>query len=264
MSGVVVGMRRGTQSATPIRWASAEADLRDLPLHLIHAWAEPVEVSVELGPQALPGLRRTATSTAVRGNPADVLLAQQPDILVLGSQPDSRHLSRLARTCLRQTACPVVIVPDTIPPSTGRVVVAVSHGETSRETLRWAADEARRRQARLVVIHAWQLRASSAQELLRPSRAVDAHRGEAHDQLHAWVADVLGDIDADMNAVHGGPLDVVLQAAADADLLVLGRGTHTVLGRLIYDTVGNDLSSLAPCPIAFIHQQPQTHRVPPT
>lgn len=175
-------------------------------------------------------------------------------MLVLGAHTGNRSLSPITRSCLQRATCPVVIVPDRARPTRGRVVVGVRYGNTSRDALRWAADEAHRRHARLVVVHAWQLHLTAAMDLLRPSRAITAHRGAAHDQLHRWVSDILGDTDAEVHAVHGGPLDVILHATADADLVVLGRGTHTALSSMAHDTVGNDLISLTPCPMAFIHR----------
>jgi nucleotide-binding universal stress UspA family protein len=255
VAGVVVGVARATDAAASIRWASAEAALRGLSLKLVHAWNEPVDISVDLEPGALPGLRATATSIATHGRAADVLPADSPDLIVLGSHGDG-HLSHLARACLRTATCPVVIVPDGVRPPNGRIVVGVC-GDTSRDALRWAADEAHLRGARLIVVHAWQLHAASAKELLQPARAIAAHRDAAADRLSAWVSDVLGDdAHAELNAVHGGPLDVILRAGTGADLIVLGRSHHSGPGRIFHDGLGNDLAGLATCPIAFVHPRP--------
>jgi nucleotide-binding universal stress UspA family protein len=236
--------------------------MRGLVLNLVHAWDEPLDVSVELGPDSLPDLHGDATSYAVHGPAAAVLLAHASELLVLGGHVGARHLSHLTRSCLRHAACPVVIVPDAERPLTGRVLVGVCCGETSCNALRWAADEARRRQAQLVVVHAWQLHPSCAKDLLQPSRAIPAQRYAAHDRLHAWVHSVLGNVDAELNAIHGGPLDVLLSLSADADLIVLGRGAHSGLGRMLHGALANDLSGLAPCPIAQIPRQPTLANTP--
>jgi nucleotide-binding universal stress UspA family protein len=248
-------MARAVGSAA-VRWASAEAVMRGLPLRLVHAWDQPLDLSVDLGPESLPDLHAGATADAVYGPAAVVLLAREPELLVLGGHTGGRHLSHLTRSCLNRAACPVVIVPNTERPQTGRVLAAVHSGETSGNALRWAADEAQRRHAQLVVVHAWQVHPTSTRDLLQPTRAIPAQRDAAHDRLHAWVYSVLGNIDAELNTTHGGPLDALLHHSTDADLIVLGRGTHSGLGRMLHGTVGNDLSSLAPCPIALIPHQP--------
>jgi nucleotide-binding universal stress UspA family protein len=184
-----------------------------------------------------------------------VLLARAPELLVLGGHTGARHLSHLTRWCLRHAACPVVIVPEAERPLTGRVVAGVRRSETSRNALRWAADEAQRRLAQLVVVHAWQLHLASAKDLLQPTRAIPAQRDAAHDRLQAWVHSVLGSVDAEVNTTHGGPLDALLRLSADADLIVLGRSTHSGFSRVLHGAVGADLSGLAPCPIALIPSQ---------
>jgi nucleotide-binding universal stress UspA family protein len=255
VAGVVVGMGATTDCAGAVRWASTEAVMRGLSLHLVHAWSEPLNLSVALSPASLPDLHDDAMSSAVHGRPVDVLLAETPELLVLGGHCNGRRLSRIARSCLRRAACPVIVVPDVVRPVTGRVIVGVSSGDTSRAALRWAADAAGRRRAHLIIVHAWQMHVRRAKDLFASAWAIPAHRDAAHDELCGWVSGVLGPVDAEMYAGHGGPLDVLLQLAADADLIVLGRGTHTGLSGLLDDALGNDLSSLVPCPIAFIHRR---------
>jgi nucleotide-binding universal stress UspA family protein len=261
VAGVVVGMSRPA-SAAAIRWASTEATMHGLTLDLVHAWDEPLNLAVDLNPAALPGLHSEATAYAVHGPPAHVLLARQPDLLVLGRRRGARHLSHLTRTCLGHATCPVVIVPDEEPPSTGRILAGVSCEETSRAALCWAAAEAQRRHAQLVVVHAWQPHPTAAKHLLQPSRAVPAQRDAAHDRLNTWVHTVLGNVDAELNATHGGPLDALLRLSASADLIVLGHRAQSGLHRILHGAIGNDLSTLAPCPIAIIPNQPASDRPP--
>jgi nucleotide-binding universal stress UspA family protein len=220
--------------------------MRGLVLNLVHAWDEPLDLSVDLSPDALPGLHGNATAYAVHGPAAAALLAHPPELLVLGRHTGARRLSHVTRSCLRNAACPVVIVPHAERPLTGRVLVGVRCGETSRNALRWAAGEAQRRLAELVVVHAWQLHLA---------QAIPAQREAAHDRLAAWVYSVLGNVNAELNAIHGGPLDALLRLSADADLIVVGRSRHWGLGRALLGAVGTDLSGLAPCPIALIPSQ---------
>jgi nucleotide-binding universal stress UspA family protein len=252
MAGVVVGVKRAASCAALVRWASAEAIVRGLPLLLVHAWDEPLELSVDLDPDSLPDLLCRATSYGVPGDVTAALLGRRPDVLVLGGRGGGRRTSRLTRSCVRRAACPVIVVPDAECRPAGRVVVGVRFGATSRQALRWAAAEADRRSARLAVVHAWQLHPSSAADVLLPTRAIDLQREAVEARLREWVHQVLGDTPADIEAVYGGSLDALLAAGAGADLIVLGRRAHTGVSRLVHDAIGNDLMSLAACPVAFV------------
>jgi nucleotide-binding universal stress UspA family protein len=63
---------------------------------------------------------------------------------------------------------------------------------------------------------------------------------------------MLGRVDVEVHAPHGGPLDAILELSTDVDLIVLGRATHSGAGRLLNGAVSDDLSGLAPCPVAVI------------
>jgi len=263
MAGVVVGVRKATDNAA-VRWASAAAAIAGLPLHLVHVWDQPVDLSVELDPDSLPDLIANATAWAIQGDVAATLLARRPELLVLGGREDRHRPSRITRACLRHSACAVVVVPDRVRRPTGRVVVAVRFGDASRTALRWAAAEADRRRAGLVVVHAWQVQPGSAVDVLHPDRAIELQRGAVNARLRSWVQKTLGNVhvDVDIEAVHGSPLDALLQFAPDADLIVLGRRPHSGVSRMLHDVLGNDLTSLAPCPVAVIPHLTSTASTP--
>lgn len=262
MAGVVVGMGRGGASDRTVRWAADEAVVRGLTLTLVHAWDEPVDVTVDLDASSLPELSGPATSQAVSGSAADVLLTQQAELLVLGGRPDARHLSQLTRTVLHRAQCPVVVLHHTDQPVRGQVVVGVCGTDASREALRWGADEARRRGARLAVVHAWQVHPTSPTEALHPARAVTAQGRTAQQRLEGWIQATLGTAPVELLLVHGPRLEALLEASRDADLLVLGRGLHSVFDRLLHGTIGDDLSALASCPVVGVPAKPRTPALP--
>ncbi len=256
MAGVVVGVHHADRSGAAVRWASTAAELRRLPLTLLHAWSEPLDLTVDLDPVSLPDLVGPATSCAEHGPPAAALLARRPDLLVLGGHQGARHLTHLTRTCLRHATCPVVVVPDTELSPTGRIVVGVCGTEASDAALRWAAHEAQLRHAVLLVCYAWQVHPNSFHDVLHSARALPAQEAAASRCIHQWVRQVLGGQQIHIQLTHGGPLDGLLQASTDADLMVVGRSVHAGLSRLLHGAVSNDLSGLAPCPVAVI---PSTH-----
>ena len=122
----------------------------------------------------------------------------------------------------------------------------------SAAAIRWAADEADRRLAQLVVVQAWQRHPTSAKELALPGRT-DAHQGMvAQVRLRRWVESVIGPTSAELCASHGGPFDELLAAAADADLVVVGHSVHGVFGRLLHGSVDTDLSGTLQCPVVVV------------
>jgi nucleotide-binding universal stress UspA family protein len=247
MTGIVVGMKEPTSSPAILHWASCEATMRGLPLHVVHAWGESFEASVELTPEAMPDLVGPATSYAMPGRPATALLAHRPELLVLGGHSLDGRLSGTARECLRVAHCPVIVVPETERASTGRIVVGVDGDEKSRAALAWAADEARHRIARLVVVHAWQLHVTSVRTALGPDAAAPTRHGTGTDRLCDWVRTVIGNVNADLQAIHSGSPDTVPQLTDDADLIVTGHDRHAPPSPISHRALG-----LAPCPVALI------------
>lgn len=252
MPGVVVGLARGDGSSPALTWGSAEACVRGLALTVVHAWDTPVGVSVDLDEGAFPGVAGAVRSCAVPGPAAAALLATEPELLVLGSAGSAAHLSRLTRVVVLQAACPVVVVHGDPTAAHGRVVVGVDGTAASLGALHWAAQEARLRGAELAVVHAWQLHPASVRDVVQPGRAVPLQRGVALARLRDWVAGTLGELGVELLATHGAPLDALLQAAASADLLVVGRGSHRGMSRVLHGAVDREVGGLSPCPVAVI------------
>ena len=251
MAGVVVGVAGADRPRAAVRWAGVEAAQRGADLHLVHAWSVPVAVS--LPRLVLPDVPVAATSTAVPGQPVEVLLGSAPDLLVLGGRSGSAHVSRVTGACLRRAQCPVVVVPETATaPPTGRVVVAVCGSRASQNALRWAGRHAELRGSDLVVAHVRQPPLVSSDLLLRTPRTATPGR-TAEDRLRSWVQAGLGRRDVEIVLTQGPPLEGLLELGEGADLLVLGRSrAHAGVGRVLHGALGNDVSGLAPCPVAVI------------
>lgn len=247
MTGVVVGVKEPTGSPALLHWASCEATMRGLPLHVVHAWDESFEASVELTPRSMPDLVSPATSWAMPGRPVTALLAHRPDLLVLGGHSADGRLSWTARDSLRVARCPVVVVPATERPATGRIVVGVNDDAPSRAALAWAADEARYRIARLVVVHAWQLHVTSVRTALHSDAAAPARRDTGTHRLCDWIRTVIGNVDADLQAIHNDPPEAVPHLTDDADLIVTDHDPHAPPSPISHIALG-----VAPCPVALI------------
>ena len=252
MSGVVVGMTRVGSSGYLVRWAAAEAAIRGLELTLVHAWDEALELSVELDRGTLPDVPGAVSSLAVPGSITSALLDRQPDLLVLGGHMGAPHPSHLTLALLhrRRVSCDRGGRQSSsdLRPSCRR---RERHGGvTFRPALGRRGGEATG--ADLVAAHAWQLHPGSRRDVMHPSRAIRTHEAPELRRLQGWVEDVLGPAPVELLSIHGAPLDVLLEVAADADLVILGRGKHTGMGRLFHGAVGDDVGGLVPCPVAVV------------
>jgi nucleotide-binding universal stress UspA family protein len=214
-----------------VHWAAEEARRRGVPLTLVHAWKEPLDVSIDLAD--LPDVEGPAGSHAQHGRAAAVLLAHDADVLVLGGH--SPHVTHATRLLLHRAKAPVVVVPDSAVSGTGRIVVGVTRTDASLAALRWAASAADMRGAVLVVVHVWQL-----------------HREQAEEFVRTLGGDVAAGIEVEVRAVHGAPLDRLLELGNNADLLVLGRHVHHGVGRLLHASIADEAAMLAPCAVAVV------------
>lgn len=130
---VVVGIDGSTESRAALQWALDRAEGRDVTLHAVAVWHQPVqfvgEVPIPPGdfeaearhwlaeavPPAEPGA--TVRTFLEQGDPAQVLLehARGAEMLVLGNHGHSALISALfgsvAQRCAHHAPCPVVLVP---------------------------------------------------------------------------------------------------------------------------------------------------------
>lgn len=141
MTGIVVGVDGSESAQAALRFALAEARLRDVPVRVVGAWQVPVAavgggfvapdaaLVRELPPEMHGTLARALeevgdltsgveVETTVReGGPATVLLeeAQDADLLVVGTRGLGSFrgllLGSVSQQCAQHAPCPVVIVP---------------------------------------------------------------------------------------------------------------------------------------------------------
>jgi nucleotide-binding universal stress UspA family protein len=135
------------------------------------------------------------------------------------------------------------------------IVVGVSDSIASKTALRWAADEARRRGTRLVVVRAWE------QAHIASYVPYALHEGVAHER-HAVTCELGNTLFATFGAklpsylftevIEGIPERVLADESAGADMLVLGStSVPTIIGRSIGPVIRSCLSR-AHCPVVVI------------
>jgi nucleotide-binding universal stress UspA family protein len=135
------------------------------------------------------------------------------------------------------------------------IVVGVDGSESARAALRFALQEARLRSAAVRAVVAWQVPVGAYEAALATGSLGEELSGAAHDRLaHELdqVADVAGDVTVERIVREGGPAGVLLDEAADADLLVVGsRGLGGFRG-LLLGSVGQQCAHHAPCPLVIV------------
>lgn len=135
------------------------------------------------------------------------------------------------------------------------VVVGVDGSEASSRALAWAAQEACLRNAILRVVHAWNLPALSAAAYLPPSAFEDAP-GETQAALDTQIAEVLGpvpDVKWEREVLQGPAAQVILEAAEDAELVVVGSRGRGGFAGLLLGSVSNQVAHHAHCPVTIVH-----------
>ena len=133
-----------------------------------------------------------------------------------------------------------------------KIVVGVDGSDCSLDALRWAVDEARLRGARIVAVNAWSLPQVS-------TYSEAAHVAELSFEEHARtaLAEAVAGVDAAgvevERVVREGPAAAVLiDAARDASLLVVGsRGLGGFTG-LLLGSVSQQCVQHAACPVVVV------------
>lgn len=135
----------------------------------------------------------------------------------------------------------------------GLIVVGVDGSENSRQALRWAADEARLRHARVRVVHAWwayPMLAEDTEALHLTQDAIGA--------VQTFVTETLGeehDVEVEVVAVQGQQASAALvDAAKDAELLVVGSRGAGGFSSLLLGSVSQQCAHHAPCPVAIVRR----------
>ncbi len=139
-------------------------------------------------------------------------------------------------------------------PTLSRIVVGVDGSVASLAALRWAVREAGLRTTALQVVRAWE---DTAKRVAPYAHAALASRADDHltarDRLEADVTAVLGPsplVRVQVTAAEGLAARVLLDHAAEADLLVLGSAIHGAPDGI--GPVARACLRHAPCPVVVV------------
>lgn len=143
-------------------------------------------------------------------------------------------------------------------PGNGVVVVGVDGSEPSRLALRFAIEDARRRQARLRVVAVYDT--SSDAFIVAyggPQVWMDNRPEIGRKMAERLIADELGeqptDLDLTVEVRSGMAAAILIQLSADADLLVVGSRGHGGFRGLVLGSVSQQCVLHASCPVTVVH-----------
>ena len=253
-NAVVVGVGADSVEAA-LTFAVAEARRTQRPLHLVHVLQLPAGEAyvgvyggmLDQAKSTLAEAQNTAESLAGddvavtaelvdKGWVVDDLVRHTSGASLLVLQ--HRGLSRVRRVFTGSVVqgvagrahVPVVSVREGWVPGdeTSVVTAAVQNPGEAPALLRIAFEEARAREASLVVLHAWWL--ASGYDIVVVDRAVrDEWAARSREEL-APVLEPLrqefSDVEVAVKVQHAPPVEAVLDAAEASELLVLGRRHH--------------------------------------
>jgi nucleotide-binding universal stress UspA family protein len=284
---ILVGVDGSDSAVSAVRWAAAEARRRRVGLRLVEALDSPSAVSapqwaVEAGvlerhqqmarDRVAVGATAAAevapevpvTTEVVSGHAVECLRAEagRAQLAVLGH----RGIGGLAGLVVGSTAvalaahanCPVVVVRGAGPvDGDGPVVVGVDGSPMSEAALEFAFDEADRRRARLVAVHAWHdlvLDPWFAPMIDWDVLAADERQLLAQ-RLAGWGAKY-PDVQVERVVVKDRPAHALQARSVGAQLLVVGsRGRGGASGMLL-GSVSQALLGHAECPVAIVRPVP--------
>jgi len=134
------------------------------------------------------------------------------------------------------------------------IVVGVDGSEPSLNALRWAGEQARMTGATLRVLTTWQVATGTGWV---PTFPVDYDpQAVARQALDEAVTETLGadpDVAVERIVKEGHAAPVLLAAAKDADLLVVGSHGHGAFAGMLIGSVSEHLVRHAPCAIVVVH-----------
>ena len=284
-SPVIVGTDGSETSLRAVEWAAREAELRGRPLRIVSvpallprmSWyrhSGPPSVTDLIHEAAEQALTRAAvraaeiepgvkvSATLLTGAPARALTAacEGASMLVVGSRGGGGLTALLLGSVSRDVAlaaeCPVVVVREESMAAHRQIVVSV-HDLDQPNALGFAFDEARRRQARLQVIYAWQLFLPVMRLAGTERPGADVHGVEP--EAARWLTELIGpwrqkypDVEVAEDSVHAPASRILVGASARADLLVLGRSSPPEFGNPGASAIANAVLHHAHCPVAVI------------
>ncbi|MGN6752946.1 MAG: universal stress protein [Intrasporangium sp.] len=285
---IVVGIDGSQQSGSALEWAVARARLGGEELELVHAYtltpdldffgyhgqaaSPPVEWLMEFSEEVLrAGAGRvrelapemTCKLTSKLGHPAHVLASASEDAvaLVVGRRglggAASALLGSVSNRLSVHAKCPLIVVGEVEPPTTGPVVVGVDDSPFGANALRYAIAEAAVRETGVRAVAAYTVTHHAFQadpELVARLRA--SVEAEAEDSITRALDEAAkpgtAPVSVDHVVVEGRAAEAILANADDAQLIVVGTHGKGLVRRVLLGSVSRQVLNDADRPVAVV------------
>lgn len=285
---LVVGVDGSEPSLRAVDWAADEAALRGVPLRLVHAslWEryEGAALSAGLGrssEQVLADNIVEAAAKRAHRREADVkisteVLPEEPVTallreghtafaLVLGSRGRGgiaeMLLGSVSLAVAARATCPVIVLRGSHDNQAksevrGRVVLGIGDEPENSAAVRFAVQEAAERRVPLEAVRAWRCPGHQTTDYpLMAGEPARLHEERAVATMDAALRDAPDGVELHRRTVEGLARKVLLDASADADLLVVGAlRRHEYFG-LQLGRVAHAVLHHSACPVAVVPQR---------
>ncbi len=281
--GIIVGIDDSPATKVAVEWATRDAELRNIPLTLVHAISP--EVATWRNMPLPPGLARwqrdhghqlvvdalkVIEEASERGGPAGVHseilpsaavptlvdLSKEAAMVVTGCRGSGRWPGRLLGSVssglLRYAHCPVAIVPDEdpLPPHRGQapVLLGIDGSPASELATGLAFEEAARRHAGLVALHAWSdVDVSEWPGIDWPATQSMAEQVLA-ERLAGWQEEY-PDVRVSRIVVRDQPARQLVQRSGEVQLIVVGSRGRGGFAEMAVGSVAETVAQLAQVPV---------------
>ena len=281
--GIVVGVDESPAAKVAVRWAARDAELRKIPLTLVHATSPEVATwpNVRLpaglarwhrdhGRRLVDDAFKVAEEATQHGGPAEVHteilssaavptlvdLSKDAEMVVTGCRGSGRWPGRLMGSVssglLHYAHCPVAIIHDEDPlmphPSKAPVLVGIDGSSASELATAIAFDEASRRNVGLIAVHAWSdVDVSEWPGIDWPVTQSMAEEVLA-ERLAGWQ-EQYPDVEVSRTVVRDQPARQLVQRSEEAQLVVVGSRGRGGFAEMLVGSVGESVAQMARMPV---------------
>ena len=279
--GIVVGIDESPAAKVAVQWAARDAELRKIPVTLVHAISPEVATwpNVRLpaglarwqrdrGRRLVDEAFKLVEEASQHGGPAEVHsevlasaavptlveLSKEAELVVTGCRGSARWpgqlLGSVSSGLVRYAHCPVAIVHDEDPshPNEAPVLVGIDGSSASELATAIAFDEASRRNVGVVALHAW----SDADVSEWPGIDSPAAQSMAEEVLAERLAgwqEKYPDVPVSRAVVCDKPARQLVERSADAQLVVVGSRGRGGFAEMLLGSVGEAVAQMAQVPV---------------
>jgi nucleotide-binding universal stress UspA family protein len=283
--GIVVGVDGSPGSRAAVKWAARDAELRKVPLTLVHVLPvtgargprrhgqrlldealELVDECCERGPAEI-----FCEMLRARTVPALVELSKDADLIVVGcfgtGTLRGRHLGSITAGLVHHAECPVAIIHDDVrfdgTAARAPVLVGIDGSPESDLAIAVAFDEASRREVGLVAVHAWPDVGVFDSIVSAPGPGWQALRAAEDKMVGEHLAgwrERYPDVTVETVIARDNAAHQLVAVSESAQLVVVGNHGGGGFAGVVLGSVSASLMMLAHVPVITVRKTPMSVR----